>query len=61
MSTIILLDNPDINDQIISPPKFKDFKNKEGSYMGIQMSQNFPPDFVMIISERPNCYSLSLS
>ena len=61
MSTIILLDNPDINDQIISPPKFKDFKNKEGNYMGIQMSQNFPPDFVMIISERRHCYSLSLS
>ena len=33
MSTIILFDNPDINlinDQFISPPKFKDFKNKEG-------------------------------
>ena len=24
------------------------------------MSQNFPPDFVMITSERSHCYSLSI-
>ena len=29
MSTFILFENPDIHDQFISPPKFKDFKNKE--------------------------------
>lgn len=29
--------------------------------MGLQMSQNFPSDFVMITSERPHYFSLSLS
>ena len=49
-----------INDQFVLPLRFRDFKNKGGNKMGLQMSQKISPDLV-ITSDRPRYYSLLLS